>query len=706
MTRSTIRALLSMAFLLCLCFTARAQQVTVTINGDSTVCTGSNESYYDFTYIPSTVTDTITTTWWVQRGSIALFTSPNTYEILWGAPGIGYIMAAAINQDGDTLAIDTMKVTILSLPKPRIRSLVRVACEPLDQPDEFNPPGSFDDSLIKVCAYNRIIYHSGGSSSSTYQWTVSGGAIDGPDFLDSCAVIWGGPGPGKIKVVETTSQGCIGEASILVDIIESPIAHFVALPDTSLRVLDVCKGTEVIFINRSYANPAAPIISWRWDFGDGSFSNQKGSRTTPITHKYDVAGSYTVSLTVTNECGCSTTETMEIHVAPQAGVEIICPGVVCADAIYDYRVDRNCLGSWTVYGGTVLTSNDTSIRIQWDDVDPNEGYGFIVFTPGDCPGYCSHPVATKIPVVNATAIIEGPNYLCTNQQYLYNMPQWPTTKYSWSLSNSNAVLQATDQPNEIVLTPTATSGTVTLTCTYKNTLLGCSGTASMVIQIPGKANYTDTVFDYCEPHEHNFMVTGPNASSAQWTLIKPDNTPETGSGSVFAINLNQIGSYLLSVSGNFCAPDPVEVRILGKPETPESIEGRNAICKGIPEEYLAGKISSKYNFEWSIVDGTLNTNAGAATEVTLNTSGTYPFTLKAYRVLKEKPYCKSDPKEFQINEPQISFSITGIDTVCPSSFTNYLISTFDVPESYEWSIIPQEMGSVDAGQGTDKVKIL
>ena len=39
-----------------------------------------------------------------------------------------------------------------------------------------------------------------------------------------------------------------------------------------------------------------PIASWRWDFGDGTFSDQPNP-----THRYTETGVYTVSLTVTTE---------------------------------------------------------------------------------------------------------------------------------------------------------------------------------------------------------------------------------------------------------------------------------------------------------------------------------------------------------------------------------------------------------------------
>jgi PKD repeat protein len=467
-------------------------------------------------------------------------------------------------------------------------------------------------------------------------------------------------------------------------------------------------GTEVVFFDYSKFGPASPVTAWRWDFGDGKFSNEKGGPWAPVTHTYNNPGTYYVILTVTNQCGCSTSDTLQIDVDPSPGVEIFCPGVVCENDTIIYHVNASCPGgSWQVVGGTILLQSSSSINIVWDNIDPVTGFGYIIYDPaGSCPGLCPAPVAKKIPVVKATANIQGPDNICVNRQYLYTLPQWPTTRYVWSVNNANVTLQPTDQPNEAVLLPTpAASGTVTLTCNYTNTLLGCSGAASKVITIPGSVSITDTVFEFCQGVETVFHIAGPNASTGQWTILKPDNTTVTGSGDNFPIMLDQIGTYLLSVKGSFCPIEPKEVKIVGNPDAPESITGPDRICRGIPTPYSAGIIDNDHFFTWSISNGTLNIPVGEVTDVTLNPAANYPFTLSVQRVTKDKPHCVSAPTEKTIQAPFVIFFVNGEDTVCPSQKYDYYTSSVDVDEYY-WNIYPQGMGSVDSGQGSNIVKVL
>ncbi|WP_141241627.1 PKD domain-containing protein, partial [Methanosarcina spelaei] len=54
---------------------------------------------------------------------------------------------------------------------------------------------------------------------------------------------------------------------------------------------------KVTFTETSKGSPT----SWKWSFGDGTYSTQKSP-----THTYSAAGTYTVKLTATNAAGSST----------------------------------------------------------------------------------------------------------------------------------------------------------------------------------------------------------------------------------------------------------------------------------------------------------------------------------------------------------------------------------------------------------------
>ncbi|HRS92698.1 MAG TPA: SBBP repeat-containing protein, partial [Methanolinea sp.] len=83
---------------------------------------------------------------------------------------------------------------------------------------------------------------------------------------------------------------------------ELPVAGFAANP---------ASGHVPLTVNFTDTSTGNPVI-WSWDFGDGETSPDQN----PV-HTYTAEGTYTVTLTVTNECGPNSTTKQEyIHVLP------------------------------------------------------------------------------------------------------------------------------------------------------------------------------------------------------------------------------------------------------------------------------------------------------------------------------------------------------------------------------------------------------
>jgi gliding motility-associated-like protein len=64
-------------------------------------------------------------------------------------------------------------------------------------------------------------------------------------------------------------------------------------------------GDEVQFNDLSLGD----IVSWEWDFGDGSTSHEQEPK-----HRYQQTGFYTVTLSVMDEFGCTSTHEIEVRV--------------------------------------------------------------------------------------------------------------------------------------------------------------------------------------------------------------------------------------------------------------------------------------------------------------------------------------------------------------------------------------------------------
>ena len=101
---------------------------------------------------------------------------------------------------------------------------------------------------------------------------------------------------------------------------QTPTANFTANP------LVVCVGVPVNFTNTSTQNGTSAIVSNAWDFGDGALSTLLSP-----SHAFSTAGTFTVTLVVTNAIGAVDAEikTAFITVNPLPIVAFSVNGLGC-----------------------------------------------------------------------------------------------------------------------------------------------------------------------------------------------------------------------------------------------------------------------------------------------------------------------------------------------------------------------------------------
>jgi gliding motility-associated-like protein len=112
------------------------------------------------------------------------------------------------------------------------------------------------------------------------------------------------PGTYQVKLKIQDSQGCEDSVVRPLDVTVPPVANFTA------NNLSGCAPKTIQFTDLSTSNQ--PIADWFWDFGDGNTSTQRSPR-----HTYLQNGTFTVSLTVTNQNGCAATEIKSQYIVLQ-----------------------------------------------------------------------------------------------------------------------------------------------------------------------------------------------------------------------------------------------------------------------------------------------------------------------------------------------------------------------------------------------------
>jgi len=168
----------------------------------------------------------------------------------------------------------------------------------------------------------------------------------------------------------TTGEGPLGVA-VGPDL--SPVAAFSATvePAGSASSLDASASTD----------PDGAVTSYGWEFGDGQ---TQITPTATTTHTYAVAGDYTVTLTATNEAGCSTTQI-------SSGQTVICNGSPMAQVSHQV---------------TVPTAARLSVSLA------GSGSGTLMSSPLGivCPETCSHTYATGTQVTLVATPASGSTF--------------------------------------------------------------------------------------------------------------------------------------------------------------------------------------------------------------------------------------------------------------------------------------------------------
>ncbi len=197
---------------------------------------------------------------------------------------------------------------------------------------------------------------------------------------------------------------------------EPPVADFAA---------DITTGDAPLSVNFTDLSSNNPS-SWLWDFGDGEVSTVHHP-----THIFNNGGSYTISLTVTNETG-SDEEIKEDYIIAEGGEP--CPGtptVTDADGnVYNtVQIGGQCWMKENLRVGTridgsqEMTSNSMIEKYCYDD------------DPANCEAYGGLYQWNEMMQYTTTPGIQG---ICPSGWHLPTDDEWKTMEMALGMSQSDA----------------------------------------------------------------------------------------------------------------------------------------------------------------------------------------------------------------------------------------------------------------------------
>jgi PKD repeat protein len=159
------------------------------------------------------------------------------------------------------------------------------------------------------------------------------------------------PGDYSVTLIATNSIGCSSTVTQTV--------HISALPKAAFNIISTyCDTKDVTFDPANSIPGDGTTLTYNWDFGDGNTITRTNNSS--FTLQYAQAGTYTVTLTVTNINGCTnkTSATITIHPLPVADFSL--PDVCLADASAQFTNNS-----------TIADGSAAQLIYNWNFGDPN-----------------------------------------------------------------------------------------------------------------------------------------------------------------------------------------------------------------------------------------------------------------------------------------------------------------------------------------------
>ncbi len=437
------------------------------------------------------------------------------------------------------------------------------------------------------------------------EWTFPGGNPSTSTDFDP-SVTYDNPGNYDIQL-KITSETCVDSLTlpnaVVVDAI--PVAAFSAVPAQG------CEPLNVVFTDQSTI-ASGSIISWEWDFGDGTISLGQNPN-----HDF-TEGDYTTKLVVTSpNAGCQDSTILDISAFPTPRLNPIASPTICIN-------DQTLLIM-------SLDTDPTGVTYNWS---PSAGLSCT-----DCLTTVASPSVTTTYTIRAT----GVNGCFDEQQVTVNVIPEPLPEIQ--LQDSTVVCEQGVVVLDAIVTNTqvisyewidTTSTGLTLSCTscsnpfaspdvetaYFLTVTGiggCIASDTILVEVVNEFS------EFAGPDRgvcigDTVVLNTPIGENPRWT-------PEAGLNCTFCpspiASPAQSTDYILTVDFRGCPmSDTVKVRVIQKEEVNAGVD--TLVCIGESVQLNGRGVG---NIVWSPADNLNNPNISNPIASNLQESTT--FTLSA-----------------------------------------------------------------------------
>jgi gliding motility-associated-like protein len=502
------------------------------------------------------------------------------------SPGVYTICLTVTGPSGSNQLCRTNFISSFSSPTAAIGTPITTGCSPLTV--------QFNDASVQ-----------GGCPITSWAWDFGDGSPISNQQNPSHTYTAAGSANYTVTLQITDACGCSNFVTInnLVNIVPPPTAGFTASGTVSCSIP----------FTVNFTNTSSPgNLSYAWDFGDPASGASNTSTLANPSHTYTSAGTFTPSLTVTdNISGCSDVFTLGSQIS-------------LGSASPSFGVSSNV----TCAGGTIAFVNQTTggtiTNIQWDFGDGSAPVttndpSYTYLNPGiytatlsleidGCPGQFQqtitvNPRPTALPTVSAITSCALPFTV----NFTANATN--TATYAWDFGDPASGANNTStlaNPSHLYSTPGPFTATLSMTSST-----GCTATSSIgVFQQGPTATMNAGPLLGCAPRpltltdastgpnaiaSWSWQITGPNAFSQTYNVQAPPltNLVDTGCYNIVLTVTDVIGC-IDTVSQEVCAGMQLVPDFVGVPQN---------VCAEDPVDFTSLTPGNVTEFFWEFGDG-------------------------------------------------------------------------------------------------------
>jgi PKD repeat protein len=286
-----------------------------------------------------------------------------------------------------------------------------------------------------------------GGTITDYSWNFGDGTpVDDTGDSADATHAFASPGIYTVALTTTDDLGVSTTATRQVTV-DTPAAAVTISPATV-----VAPGTAVSFDATGSTDPEGTIIDYSWSFGDGTPIDDAGTSTS-IQRAYATRGTYTVTLTVTNNFGQTntTTHTITVDDPPTAVFTSSPPSVAAPGATVNFDASASAPGasggtindySWNFGDGTPV--DDTSATAAASHAYATPGTYTVTLTTTDDLGVTGTTTEQITVDAPTAAFTISPNTPAPGSSVSFDAsgstdPEGTITDYRWNLGNDYSV---------------------------------------------------------------------------------------------------------------------------------------------------------------------------------------------------------------------------------------------------------------------------